>query len=181
MLAQAAQLFRQPLGLSPFGHPFGIGNEQANKVRALVTIDHRLQNLWLERQHAFDALRRHIVALVVDDQILFAVGDDDAALRIDMPDVAGVEPTIDQHPRGFGVIAPIALHHQLAAHQNLAVVGNLDLGVHQRRTDGVHLDARCGAVAADHRPRLGLAIALQQRQPDRVKEHPDFGIKWRAP
>src|SRR3546814_12693138 len=64
----------------------------ADKVRALVAIDHRLENFGLERQHPLDPLRRDIVAFVVDDQVLLAIGDDDAALSVDMADIAGMQP-----------------------------------------------------------------------------------------
>src|SRR3546814_2780344 len=55
---------------------------------------HRLQDFGLERQHAFDALRRDIVALVVDDDVLLAVGDDQPALAVDMADIAGMKPAV---------------------------------------------------------------------------------------
>ena len=35
-------------------------------------------------------------------------------------------------------------------------------------------------VAADHRPGLGLAVALEQGQAERVEEQPDLGIERRA-
>src|SRR3546814_4332270 len=95
----------------------------------------------------------------------------DLALVIDMPDVARVQPSVHEHALGLGLVAPITLHHQFAAHEYLAIVGDAHFGVHQRRADGVHLDPRARAVATDHRPCLGLAIALKQRQPDRSEEH----------
>src|SRR3546814_5390930 len=70
MLAQQLHILGQPLGLGPFGRPFGVGDEDGDEVRTLVAIDHRLQYFGLERQHPLDALRRDIVALVVDDQVL---------------------------------------------------------------------------------------------------------------
>ena len=64
---------------------------------------------------------------------------------VDMADVAGVEPAVDDRPLGLRLVAPIALHDQLAAHQDLAVLGDPDLGVLQRRADRVHLEARARA------------------------------------
>ena len=83
-------------------------------------------------------------------------------------------------PRGLRLVAPIALHDQLAAHQDLAVLGDPDLGVLQRRADRVHLQARPRPVAADHRRRLGLAVALEQGEAERVEEDADLGIERRA-
>src|SRR3546814_2910541 len=97
-----------------------------------------------------------------------------------MADIAGMQP---RPPVGFGrvgdedalrlrFVAPIAVHDEFAAHQYLAITGNASFGVTQRRTDGVHLEPRRPSVAADHRPRLGLAIALDLGQPDRVEANP---------
>ena len=61
--------------------------------------------------------------------------------------------------RRLGII-PIALHHIRARHQDLAVIGDAQPHAVERRPDGVDLDAR-RKVAADHRPRFGLAVALQ--------------------
>ena len=83
------------------GGEFGIGHEQRDEVRAAVAIDHRLGDFGLQRQHPLDPLRRDIVALVVDDQILLAVGDDDPALVVEMADVAGRQPAVDAAPARF--------------------------------------------------------------------------------
>ncbi len=58
-------------------------------MRLAITEDHRLRDFRLDGQHALDPLRRDIVALVVDDQVLLAVGDDDPALVVEVADVAG--------------------------------------------------------------------------------------------
>src|SRR3546814_16019065 len=108
----------------------------------------------------------HTLSLPVARPVVLAVGEDDAALPVEMADVAGVQPRPlarlgrigNEDALGLGLVAPIALHDQFAAHQYLAVVGDPDLGVHQRRADGVHLEPCRGAVATDHRPRLGLPI-----------------------
>src|SRR3546814_285297 len=58
MFAEQLHILGQSLGLGPFGRPFGVGYEDADEMRALVAIDHRLQDFGLERQHALDTLRR---------------------------------------------------------------------------------------------------------------------------
>ena len=164
----------------PGQRPFGFGNDNADKIGPLVTIDHRLGDLVLQGQHAFDALRSDIVALVVDDDVLLAVGDDEMAVLVEMADVAGVEPAVLQHAMAFGVVHPIAVHHQFAAYQYLAVAGDPDLDTIERRANSVHLEPRARAVAADHRPGLGLAIALQDGDADGGEENADFGVERRA-
>src|SRR3546814_6951743 len=81
--------------------------------------------------------------------------------------------SILQDARGFGLVAPITVHHQFAAHEDFTVVGDPDLGIGERRADGVHPQARRGAIARDDRRRLGLAIALQEGKPERLEEDAD--------
>src|SRR3546814_2746445 len=91
---------------------------------------------------------------------------------LDMADVAGMEPRPlvglrrvgDEDALRLGLVAPIAVHDELTAHADFAVVGDPHFGVHQRRPDRIHLEPCRGAVAAYDRPRLGMAIALQQGQ-----------------
>src|SRR3546814_960648 len=104
--------------------------------------------------------RRHTVcALVTGGQTCALPIYDDAALSVDMADIAGMQP---RPPVGFGrvgdedalrlrFVAPIAVHDEFAAHQYLAIIGNADFGVHQRRNDGVHLEPSRRPVAADVR------------------------------
>src|SRR3546814_7028469 len=89
-----------------------------------------------------------------------------------MADVAGMEPRPlvglrrvgDEDALRLGLVAPIAVHDELTAHADFAVVGDPHFGVHQRRPDRIHLEPCRGAVAAYDRPRLGLAIALRSEE-----------------
>ena len=146
-----------------------LGHQQRDEVRPAVAIDHRLGDLGLQRQHPLDPLRRDIVALVVDDQVLLAVGDDDPALVVEMADVAGREPAVTKHPRRFFGVAPIAVHHILAADHDLAILGDPHLGILRWRPDRLQPDARAWPIAADQRPGLGLAIALEEGDPERLR------------
>ena len=71
---------------------FGFRHQQPDEVGVTVAVDHCLRNLGLERQHPLYPLGRDIVALVVDDEVLLAVGDDDPPRVVEMPDVAGRKP-----------------------------------------------------------------------------------------
>jgi hypothetical protein len=97
-----------------------------------------------------------------------------------MADIAGMQPAVDQHARAFGLVTPIAGHDAFAAHENLAILGNPDLGALHRRADRSMVDPGLGAVARDDRAGLGLAIALQHGEPERAEEAADFGIERRA-
>ena len=88
-----------------------------------------MQDFRLKRQHPFELLRRDIVALVVDDQVLLAVGNRNSSGFVDMTDVAGMKPAILNDTRRFRFVTLIALHNQRSAHENLAVLCNFDLGI----------------------------------------------------
>src|SRR5947209_11057738 len=97
-----------------------------------------------------------------------------------MADVAGREPALLQHARGLLGIAPIAVHHILAANHDLAVVGDPHFAILDRRANGLEPDANARPVAADQRRRLGLAIALEESDPERLEKNTDFRVQWRA-
>src|SRR6185369_1513488 len=103
------------------------------------------------------------------------------AFVVEMPDVPGRQPPVlAQDARRLLLIAPIAVHDELAADHDLAVVGDADLSVLDRRADGIEADARARPVTGEHRPRLGLSIALKEGNPERFEEQSDFGIERRA-
>src|SRR5690348_5073361 len=94
-----------------------------------------------------------------------------------MADIAGREPPVAKHPRGLFGIAPIALHHVLAADHDLAVFRDAHLTALHWWTDGLEPDSDLGTIAADKRRRLRLAVTLQERDSQRLKENPDLGIE----
>ena len=164
----------------PARAPFRIGHDQSDEMRPAVAIDHRLGDLGLEREQAFDPLRRDILALVVDDDVLLAVGDHQPAGIVDPADVAGAQPAVGQGHRAVLGALPIAVHDILAAHEDFAVRGDAQLGIGERRPDGGDRDPGPRPVARDHRPGLGLAIALQYGHPHELEEAADLGRQRRA-
>ena len=76
-------------------------------------------------------------------------------------------------------ILPVAAHDQIAADQNLAVLGDPDLDAVERRADGVELGAT-RRLALITGARLGLAIALQHRQAERVEEQAHIQVERRT-
>ncbi len=113
------------------------------------------------------------------DDVLFAVGDAEIALGVHRADVAGVQPAAAQRRRRRVRLAPVAVHDQLAAHQDFPVLGDAHRDVGQRLADRVDAD-RIRRVGADHRTRLGLAVALHEGQPERQVEAPDLRLQPRA-
>src|SRR3546814_13264548 len=96
-------------------------------MRAPVAVDEGLPDLRLDGQHALDALRCDVVAAGIDDDVLLPVGNADVALRVDLADVAGVQPAVDDRARRRLRIVPVALHDQLAAYQDFAILGDAHL------------------------------------------------------
>src|SRR4051794_10362700 len=97
-----------------------------------------------------------------------------------MADVSCCEPAVLQYPRGLLRIAPIAVHHILAADHDLAVIGDPHFAVLDRRSNGLESDADARPVAADQRRCFGLAIALKEGDPERLEEHAYFRVQRRA-
>src|SRR3546814_13975058 len=92
-------------------------------MRAPVAVDEGLPDLRLDGQHALDALRRDVVAAGIDDDVLLPVGNSDVALRVDLADVAGAQPAVDDRARRRLRIGPVASHDQLAASHDFAILG----------------------------------------------------------
>ena len=162
------------------GGEVGIGNEHGDEVRPAVAEYHRLGDFRLERQIAFNVRRRDRLAAGIFDEVALAVGDPDIAVVIEEADIAGLEPAVFEGSRGRFRVVPVALHDVVAGHQDLTISGDLDPDPVEWRPDGIDLDAQ-GRVASDDRSRLGLAVALQQPDPERQKEAADFGVERRAP
>src|SRR3546814_19459050 len=95
-----------------------------------------------------------------DLDVLLPVGNADVALRVDLADVAGVQPAVDDRARRRLRIVPVALHDQLAAYQDFAILGDAHLNAGKWPSDRAQLVA-AGWVAAPHGRRFGLAVALQ--------------------
>ena len=90
-----------------------------------------------------------------------------------------MQPAVPDRLGGRRLVVPVALHHEFAAHQDLAVIGDPDLDVDERRSHGLELDP-VRRVAAHDRRGFGLAVALQQPEPERAEEQADLVVERRA-
>src|SRR5206468_13014496 len=102
------------------------------------------------------------------------------AVLVDLGDVAGAEPPVFvEHLPGPFVILEVTREDGRAADEQLAVIVEAELGAGQRRTD------RAEPVAAEpvdrrRRRALGEAVALEDRDAERVEELRDVLREWRA-
>src|SRR5262249_1784573 len=119
---------------------------------------------------ALDVRRRHVLARGVDDQFLLAVDDAHVAGVVDGGDVAGAQPAVGADGLGsaFRVVA-VALHDDVAAHEQLTVVGHLQLDAVHRRPDRTYAYGP-GPVGGGDRRQLGHSPALTDRNADRGHE-----------
>ena len=103
-----------------------------------------------------------VLAARGDDEFLLAAGDGQLALAVDGAEIARVEPLAVGHDLG-GLLRQVVVagHDGLAAHQDLAVLGDLDEVAGQGQADaadGVLADVLDG----DRAGCLGQAVALDE-------------------
>ena len=67
---------------------------QRDEVLAPVADEHRRADVRGALQQRLERLRRDVLAVGVDDDVFLAVGDLEEAVRVDLADVAGVEPAV---------------------------------------------------------------------------------------
>ena len=149
----------------------GVEGDQRAEEFALVAVHHRLRDELVDLEQALDLLGGHVLAARGDDDVLLAVGDaQGAGARVDLADVSGVEPAVDDRlGRGLGV-APVLAHDAGALDQDFAVFGDLDLGAGEGGTDGADVIV-VGQVDGGAGRALGHAEALDDGE-TRVAEEP---------
>ena len=94
-------------------------------------------------------------------------------LRVELADVAGLEPAVDDRLGGRLGVLEVAGEHQRTAEQDLAVVGDPAFHRRHRPADGAQPD-RALAVGVGHHRRLGHAVGLVDRQPCGPEELEDL-------
>ena len=156
-----------------------IGDYKRDQMRALVAIDHGLSDFRFDGQHTFYTLRGDVVPTRIHNDVFFAVGDADIAVFVDVPNIAGMKPTVPYYLRGRLRVVPVALHDEFAAHEDFTVARDTDFDVFHGRADGAHL-VRVGRVAADDRRGFGHPVSLQDRQAEAGEEYADIVIERRA-
>ena len=115
-----------------------------------------------------------VLAAGGDDDVLLAAGDLEEAVVVELADVAGVQPAVDQRVGGRLGVLPVLPEDIGPPHQDLVVVlGDPDLDARQRLADRAELEVVERADGADAGG-LGHAPALHHRHPGRVEELEDL-------
>ena len=109
-----------------------------------------------------------IVAARIDDDVLGAAHDVQAALIVETAEVAGMQPSVLQHVVGGGLIAIVTRHHvgpvapTISADRSASVGhASFDLDADQRLADRTRLQRFVGTRDAQHRRRLQSARSLR--------------------
>ena len=120
-----------------------------------------------------DRLRRDVLAIEGDDDVLKPIGDDEEAVVVDVPDVAGVQPTVlDRRSRLLRGL-PVPLHDVRSAVEDLPVVSRRHPAAHQRPTGSAELAPTRG-IEAHQWGCLSQAITLAHQQTARGEEFLDL-------
>ena len=156
------------------GDLLGIERDECDEVRTAVPDHHALRDPAGLLDVVLEVGRRDVLAAGGDDDVLLAPGDVEEAVLVHAPEVAGVEPSVDEGlARRVGVLV-VAAEDVVAAKEDLAVLGDLHLNALESLAD------RSEAVALtrvdDRRGRgLGHAVSLEDRDAAGVEELEDLG------
>src|SRR5438270_1568538 len=135
---------------------------QHRDVLALVADhDHLADQLAHGLERVLDRLRSDVLAARGLDQVLFAIGDLQVSVGIDLADVAGVEPAVlvDHFRRRLG-LAEIAAHDVAPSLEDLSVGGDLHFHTGKGPADGAEL-VLPRQIHAGEGDGLGQPIALE--------------------
>ncbi len=84
---------------------------------------------------------RDILAAGGDDEVLFAIDDEQESVLVEFGDVAGGEESVfGKNLGGLLGLVPVTGHDARPADQELAVLGELDLNVVERLAHGAETD-----------------------------------------
>ena len=87
-----------------------------------------------------------------------------------------MEPAVAYRARRGGFIAPVALHQQIAADKDFAVICHAKVDPGDHRANGLDLDP-AGPVGRDERRCLCLPVALKKIDPEGHEEIADFRVQ----
>src|SRR5581483_6274577 len=170
---------RQLLRSGPVEQFVESGNEDRHDGGLLVAEQHGLLDIRTVLQQRLDRLRRDFFPVRQDENVLLAVGDLEVAVRRQFADVARMEPTLGIYSFcGRVRLVPVAFHTTGAAHQDLAVLRELEFDAGQQRAD--RADALLAGPVDGDNAGFGEAVAFQQVYADAEEEGRGHRVEWRA-
>ena len=172
---QRLGILRQPVLLGERRRLLGVERDQGDEVGPAVADHHALRDQRVLLHLGLDVRRGDVLAAGGDDDVLLAAGDLEEAVGVDLADVAGVEPAVDERLAGRLVVLVVALEDVRPAHQDLAVVGDLHLAAGERLADRAELEL---VGPRDRRRGRGLRHppALEHEHAGGVEEAEDLRV-----
>ena len=140
------------------GGLFRVQRDERRHEWPAVAYGHGMRDQALPLQSTFDVARRDVLAASRDDQVFLAIGDAQVSVRIELTDIAGVQPAaVEGLGRGVRLLV-VGVEHDPATNQDLAVVGDANL-----------VAAQCLSHRAD--ARVGGAVHRGQTRAFRLPVH----------
>src|SRR5450759_4269525 len=156
-----------------------VGDDEGCDVGPALADDDRLLDEIVALDLELELLGRHVLAARGLDQVLLAVGDLQEAIAVHLADVPGSNPTVVQHLGRRDRVVVVAQHVARAVHQDLAVLGELELDPGERLAHCKK--AMLGeSVRGGARGGLGHAPAVEDGDPDGPEELFDLAGQCRA-
>ena len=147
---------------------------ERRQERSILANNHRFFDVRRELESVLQVLRREPRPVPEAEDVFQAVEDLEVTLRGHRTGVARVQPTaVERLPCG-GVVHVVAAKHRRATRQDLAVVGDADLGAGEGDADGVNRMSSPRWSMSDPAD-LGLAIELAKWDADGVEEAKHVG------
>ena len=185
----ALVIFERRVGAAHDRVDVGARLEHEHRVDALFAVDAQadhagVRDAGLRQQRALDVFGEDVEALRRDDHFLLAALDEQPAGRVELADVAGVEPAVLEAPSparrlvGAGGLV-VAGRDVVAADEDLAVGRDLHLHAADRRADRALRRAQ-RMVERDDRRRLGEAVALHDEEAELAPERFELRIERRG-
>ena len=143
--------------------------------------DHRgIQNPRLIVQRALDIFRKDVESLRRHDHFLLASADEQTPVRVELTDIARVEPAVLERLARRLRRLVVAGRHVVSAHQDFAIAGDLDLDAGDRLADRATL---CVEWMVQRHDRGGLRqpVSLDHEEPEAAPERFQLRVERRRP
>ena len=133
--ARASGSSGSPCSLANVGGLLGVERDQRDQVGPAVADHDALGDQRMLLDLGLDVGGRDVLAAGGDDDVLLAAGDLDVAVGVDLADVAGVQPAVDERLAGRLLGSCSSPGRRSGRDQDLAVLGDLDLAARERLAD----------------------------------------------
>ncbi len=114
--------------------------DHGRQIRAPFAENDRLLDVGAELQTGFDEIRGKGLPAFVADDLLLAADDQQVAVAVQIPGVAGPEPAVGERRLSRLIILVIPLKDGRTGNQNFLVLCDPDLNAGQGLPDGLRLD-----------------------------------------